>query len=85
MYANVLKLLKWIPLENIGDQYFFLIRIITHFRVISPFNKITLRFHIFVLLLPSGQAVLESSSVRVRQCWGHSVLETPALVIYLVS
>ena len=63
MYSNVLKLLKWIPLENIGDQYFFLIRIITHFRVISPFNKITLRSRIFVLLLQSGQAVLESRSV----------------------
>ena len=24
--------------------------------------------------------MLESSIVRVRQCWGHSVLQTPALV-----
>ena len=43
MYANVLKFHIWIPYENIGDPYFFLIRIISHFRVIGFFNKITLK------------------------------------------
>ena len=28
--------------------------------------------------------MLESSSVRVRQCWGHSVLQTPALVNIII-
>ena len=32
-----------------------------------------------------GQAVLESSRVRVRQCLGHSVLHTPALVHIYIS
>ena len=35
MYANVLKFQIWIPHEKIGDSYFFLIRTISHFRVIS--------------------------------------------------
>ena len=46
-----------------------------------PFNKITLKSRIFVLLLLSlgkqcwSQEVLESGS------WGHSVLQMPALVL----
>ena len=62
MYANVLKFYILIPHEKIGDPYFFLIPIISYFRVIS-FDKITLKSHIFVLLLPSW-----ASSVGVKQC-----------------
>ena len=35
MFAHVLKFHIWIPHETIGDPYFFLIRIISHFGVIS--------------------------------------------------
>ena len=90
MYANVLKMHMWIPHENIGDLYFFLIRIIAHFPYF-PFNKITLKSRIFVLLLRSwassvgvkhcyyghGQAVLESSTVITvmgKQCWSQALL-----------
>ena len=42
-----------------------------------PFDKITLKSHIFVLLLLSW-----ASSVGVKSgSWGHSVLQTPALVL----
>ena len=37
MYANVLKFHIGIPHEKISDPYFFLIRIISRFRVIFPF------------------------------------------------
>ena len=43
-----------------------------------PYDKITLKSHIFVLFMAQqcwSQAVLESGS------WGHSVLQTPALVL----
>ena len=59
MYANVLKFHILIPYEKIGDPYFFLIPIILE---LFPFDKVTLKSHIFVLLLPSW-----ASSVRVRQ------------------
>ena len=59
MYANVLKFHILIPHEKIGDPYFFLFPILEIF----PFDKITLKSHIFVLLLPSW-----ASSVGVKQC-----------------
>ena len=59
MAANVLKNHILIPHEKIGDLYFFLIPILELF----PFDKITLKSHIFVLLLPSWR-----SSVGVKQC-----------------
>ena len=62
MYANVLKFHIWIPHEKIGDLYFFVIKlspILDYF----PFNKITLKSLIFVLLLTSW-----ASSVGVKQC-----------------
>ena len=59
MYANVLKFHILIPQEKIGDPYFFLISYLELF----PFDKITLKSHIFVLLLPSW-----ASSVGVKQC-----------------
>ena len=62
MYANVLKFHILIPHEKIGDSYFFLFPIISYF-VLFPFDKITLKSHIFVLLLPSRE-----SSVGVKQC-----------------
>ena len=52
MYANVLKFHILIPHEKIGDPYYFLIPFISYFRVISLY-KITLKSHIFVLLLLS--------------------------------
>ena len=64
MYANVLKFHILIPHEKIGDPYFFLIQIISYFRdIYFPIDKITLKSHIFVLLLPSW-----ASSVVVNQC-----------------
>ena len=62
MYANVLKFHILIPHEKIGDPYFFLIPIVS-FLELFPFDKITLKSHIFVLLLPSW-----ASSVGVKQC-----------------
>ena len=48
-----------------------------------PFDKITLKSHVCIVVTVMGkqcwsQAVLESGS------WGHSVLQTPALVIHVV-
>ena len=63
MYANVLKFRIWIPHENIGDPYFFSHPNYLPFYSYFPFNKITLKSHIFVLLLPSW-----ASSVVVNQC-----------------
>ena len=63
MYANVLKIHVWIPNENIGDQYFFSCPNYLPFESYFPFNKITLKSRIFVLLLPSW-----ASSVGVNQC-----------------
>ena len=60
MYANVLKFHILIPHEKIGDPYFFLIPIISYLRL---FDKITLKSHIFVLLLPSW-----ASNDGVKQC-----------------
>ena len=62
MYANVLKFHILIPHEI----FFFLSQLSPILEVFS-FDKITLKSHIFVLLYRHGQAVLESSSVRVRQ------------------
>ena len=62
MYANVLKFHILIPHEKIGDPYFFLIPIISPILELFPFDKITLKSHIFVLLLPSW-----ASSVGVKQ------------------
>ena len=62
MYANVLKFHILFPHEKIGDPYFFLIPIIPYLELF-PFDKITLKYHIFVLLLPSW-----ASSVGVKQC-----------------
>ena len=70
MYANVLEFHIWIAYENIGDPYFFLIRIISCFRVISLLIKY-LKSRIFVLLLP-----LWTSSVGVNEWKSGSVFLT---------
>ena len=80
MYANVLKFHILIPQEKIGDPYFFLIPIISYFRVISLWwNNIEISYICTVVTVMGkqcwSQAVLESGS------WGHSVLQTPTLVI----
>ena len=62
MYANVLKFLIWIPHENIGDPYCFSYPSYHPFKGYFPFNAVTLKSHIFVLLLPSW-----ASSVGVKQ------------------
>ena len=46
MYANVLKFHVLIPHEKIGDPYFFLIPIISYFRVIMPPTSKKLEGHI---------------------------------------
>ena len=79
MYANVLKFHVLIPHEKIGDPYFFLIPIISYFRELFPFDKITLKSYICTVVTVMAKqcwshTVLESGS------WGHSVLQTPALV-----
>ena len=79
MFANVLKFYILIPHEKIGDPYFFLISIISYLRVISLWlNNIEISYICTVVTIMGkpcwSQAVLESSS------WGHSVLQTPALV-----
>ena len=61
MYANVLKFHILIPHEKIGDPYFFLSQL-SPILELFPFDKITLKSHIFVLL-PSW-----ASSVGVKQC-----------------
>ena len=56
MYAYVLKFHILIPHEKIGDLFFFLFCFLSQFAPILelfPFDKITLKSHIFVLLLPS--------------------------------
>ena len=58
MYANVLKFHILIPHE----KFFFLSQLSPILEVFS-FDKITLKSHIFVLLLPSW-----ASSVGVKQC-----------------
>ena len=63
MYANVLKFHILIPHEKIGDLYFFLLSQLSPILELFPFDKITLKSHIFVLLLPSW-----ASSVGVKQC-----------------
>ena len=82
MYANVLKFHILIPHEKIGDPYFFLIPIISYFRVISLWwNNIEISYICTVITVMGkqcwSQAVLESGS------WGHSVLQTPALVTFI--
>ena len=62
MYANVLKFHILIPHEKIGDPYFFLSQL-SPILELFPFDKITLKSHIFVLLLSSW-----ASSVGVKQC-----------------
>ena len=75
MYANVLKFHICIPHENIGDPYCFSYLNYQSFWNYFPFNKITLKSRIFVLLLPSW-----ARSVGVKQCKSQAVLQTPALV-----
>ena len=53
MYANVLKFHILIPHENIGDPYFFSYPNYLLFWSYFPFDKITLKSRIFVLLLAS--------------------------------
>ena len=60
MYGNVLKFHILIPLEKIGDPYFFLSQL-SPILELFPFDKITLKSHIFVLLS-------WASSVGVKQC-----------------
>ena len=62
MYANVLKFHILIPHEKKSDQYFFLSQL-SPILELFPFDKITLKSHIFVLLLPSW-----ASNVGVKQC-----------------
>ena len=62
MYANILKFHILISHEKIGDPYFFLSQL-SPILELFPFDKITLKSHIFVLLLPSW-----ASSVGVKQC-----------------
>ena len=62
MYANVLKFHILIPHEKIGDPIFFLFQL-SPILELFPFDKVTLKSHIFVLLLPSW-----ASSVGVKQC-----------------
>ena len=84
MYANILKFHILIPHEQTGDSYFFLIPIISYFRVF-PFDKITLKSHIFVLLLPSWASSVGVKAVLESGSWRHSVLQTPALVFFLLA
>ena len=62
MYANILKFHILIPHEKIGDHIFFISQL-SPILELFPFDKITLKSHIFVLLLPSW-----ASSVGVKQC-----------------
>ena len=79
MYANVLKFHILIPHEKIGDSYFFLSQL-SPILELFPFDKKMLKIsYICTVVTIMGkqcwsQAVLESGS------WGHSVLQTPALV-----
>ena len=81
-YANVLKFHILIPHEKLGDPYFFLLPI-SPILELFPFDKITLKSICIVVTIMGkqcwSQAVLESGS------WGHSVLQTPALVYLNVS
>ena len=63
MYATVLKFHILIPHEKIGDPYFFLLSILSPILELFPFDKITLKYHIFVLFLPSWASI-----VGVKQC-----------------
>ena len=72
MYANVLKFHILIPHEKIGDRIFFLSQL-SPILELFPFDKITYLYCCY----RHGQAVLESGS------WGHSVLQTPALVFFV--
>ena len=63
MYANVLKFHNLIPHEKIGDPYLFFLSQLSPILELFPFDKITLKSHIVVLLLPSW-----ASSVGVKQC-----------------
>ena len=80
MYANVLKFHVLIPHEKIGDPYFFLSQS-SPILELFPFDKITLKSYICTVVTVMAkqcwsQTVLESGS------WGHSVLQTPALVFF---
>ena len=81
MYANVLKFHILIPHEKIGDPVFFFLSQLSPILELFPFDKITLKSHIYCTVVTImgkqcwSQAVLESGS------WGHSVLQTPALVL----
>ena len=59
----------------------FFLSELSHILELFPFYKITLKSHICIVVTIMGkqcwsQAVLESGS------WGHSVLQTPALVFF---
>ena len=80
MYANVLKFHVLIPHEKLGDLYFFLSQS-SPILELFPFDKITLKSYICTVVTVMAkqcwsQTVLESGS------WGHSVLQTPALVFF---
>ena len=77
MYANVLKFHILIPHEN----FFFLSQLSPILGLFS-FDKITLKSHIFVLLLLSWASSVGSQAVLESGSWGHSVLQTPALVYH---
>ena len=74
MYANVLKFHVLIPHEKISQSSPIL--------ELFPFDKITLKSYICTVVTIMAkqcwsQTVLESGS------WGHSVLQTPALDIFI--
>ena len=62
LHARVLKFYLWVPHEKIADPYFFSCPAYL-FKSYFPFDKITLKSRIFVLLLPSW-----ASSIGVKQC-----------------
>ena len=68
MYANVLNFIYGFLMKKKGDLYFFSYPNYLPFQSYFSFNKITLKSHIFVLLLPSW-----ASSVGVKQCQSQAV------------
>ena len=69
MHARVLKVHTWIPHEKIAERIFFSDQDFAPFLSYGPLKKYGWNMQCW------SQAVLESGS------WGHSVLQTPALVL----
>ena len=62
--------------EKIGDPYFFLSEL-SPILELFPFDKITLKSHICIVVTIMGK---QCWSQAESGSWGHSVLQTPALV-----